>query len=83
MQFSSQITYLRRQLSVCCVRAVADCLLTRLLQVGQAGPGAAAAARRRSIALGLEERGRKERAAHWLLHPRGHRVLRRGQFLEE
>ena len=59
-QFSSQKTYLRRQLSVCCVRAVADCLLTRLLQVGKAGPEAGAAARRSSIALGLEERGRKE-----------------------
>ena len=55
----------------------------RVKTLGQAGLGAAAAARRKSIALGLEERGRKERAAHWLLHTRGHRVLRRGHFMEE
>ena len=82
-QYSSQITYLRRQLSVCCVRAVAECLHTRLLQVGQVGPGAAAANRRREMALAREEKGRRERAAHWLLHTRGQRVVQRGQFMDE
>ena len=36
----------------------------------------------RALAMAQQERGRKERAAHWLLHTRGHRVLQRGQFLE-
>ena len=27
------------------------------------------------------EKARRERAAHWLLHTRGHQVLQRGQFL--
>ena len=78
---ASNLTYLRRQISVCAVRAVADSLLSRLQQAGPAGRGAATAARRRAEAFGREERGRKERAAHWLLHTRGHRVLQRGQFL--
>ena len=79
--YSSSITYLRRQVSVCAVRAVADCLFSRLLQVGQQGPGAAQAARRRAFAMSREEKARRERAAHWLLHTRGHQVLQRGQFL--
>ena len=78
---ASNLTYLRRQISVCAVRAVADSLLSRLQQAGPAGRGAATAARRRAEAFGREERGRKERAAHWLLHTRGHQVLQRGQFL--
>ena len=79
---ASNLTYLRRQLSVCGVRSVADSLLCRLQQAGPAGRGAAAAARRRAEAFGREERGRRERAAHWLLHTRGYRVLQRGQFLQ-
>ena len=78
---ASDLTYLRRQLSVCAVRAVADSLLARLQQAGPAGRGEAAAARRRAEAFGREERGRRERAAHWMLHTRGYRVLQRGQFL--
>ena len=78
---ASNLTYLRRQLSVCAVRAVADSLLARLQQAGPAGRGAAVAARRRAEAFGREERGRRERAAHWLLHTRGYRVLQRGRFL--
>ena len=81
-QFASSLTYLRRQVSVCAVRAVADSLFSRLLQVGQQGPGAAAAARRRSFAMAREEKARRERSAHWLLHTRGHQVLQRGQFME-
>ena len=57
---------------------MAECLHTRLLQVGQVEPGAAAATRRREMALAMEKKGRRERAAHWLLHTCGHRVLRRG-----
>ena len=79
---ASNLTYLRRQMSVCGVRSVADSLLCRLQQAGPAGRGAAAAARRRAEAFGREERGRRERAAHWLLHTRGYRVLQRGQFLQ-
>ena len=66
---------------MCAVRAVADSLLARLQQAGPAGQGEAAAARRRAEAFGREERGRRERAAHWMLHTRGYRVLQRGQFL--
>ena len=77
-QFFSQITYLRRQLSVCCVRAVTDCLTNMGLQVRQAGPDTAPGKKRRIIALGLEETGRKEKTAHLLLYTRGHMVLRRG-----
>ena len=80
-KLASNLTYLRRQISVCAVRAIADSLLSRLQQVGPGGRGAASAARRRAEAFGREERGRRERAAHWLLHTRGHRVLQRGQFL--
>ena len=75
-------SYLRRQLSVCGVRAVADSLLCRLQQAGPAGRGAAAAARRRTEAFGREERGWRKRATHCLLHTRGYRVLQRGQFLQ-
>ena len=50
-QYSSRITYLRIQLSVCCVCAVAECLHIRLLQVGQVSPGVTAAKRRREMAM--------------------------------
>ena len=80
---ASNLTYLRRQLSICAVRSVADSLFCRLQQAGDApGRGARLAAQRRALAMAQQERGRKERAAHWLLHTRGHRVLQRGQFLE-
>ena len=79
-RLASNLTYLRRQVSVCAVRAVADSLLNRLQQAGYAR-GAAQAAKRRAEALGREERGRRERAAHWMLHTRGYRVLQRGKFL--
>ena len=81
-KIASNLTYLRRQLSVCGVRAVADSLLCRLQQAGPAGRGAAAVARRRTEAFGREERGWRKRATHCLLHTRGYRVLQRGQFLQ-
>ena len=62
---------------VTCVWAGAECLHNRLLLVGSSGLGA----RRKDIALGLEEKGRKERAAHWLLHTRGHRGPQRDRQL--
>ena len=77
---ASTIAYLRRQISVCVVRAAADSLFSRLLQVGQQGPGASQAAKRRAQAMAREEKGRKERAAHWLLHTKS-RILQRGQFM--
>ena len=79
-QFSSTITYLRRQVSACAVRAVADALFSRLLLVGQEGAGVAA--RSRAFAMMKEEKTRKERSSHWILHTRGQQVLRRGQFME-
>ena len=79
---ASHLTYLRRQVSVCAVRGMAESLLVRLQQVGVGpGGGAAQAAKRRAQAMAREERGRRERAAHWLQHTRGYRVLNRGQFL--
>ena len=78
---ASTISYLRRQVLLACVRANADSLLTLLLQVGEPGTGAAQAANRRSQALGREEKGRRERAAHWLLSIRGNRGLQGGHFM--
>ena len=52
---------IRRALSVTIVRANAMCLLERLSQLG---PGAGAAAKRRQVALQLEERRRQDRQAH-------------------
>ena len=81
---ASHLTYLRRQISVCAVRSMAESLLVRLQQAGQGpGGGAAQAAKRRAQAMAQEERGRRDRAAHWLLHTRGYRVQNRGQFLKE
>ena len=79
---ASHLTYLKRQISVCAVRGMAESLLVRLQHagVGQGG-GAAQAAKRRGLAMAREERGRRERAAHWLQHTRGYRVLNRGHFL--
>ena len=77
---ASIITYLRRQLSICVVRANVECLFARLQQVG-AGHGAAQAAKRRAWSQSQEERGRRERAAHWLAQTKGHRSLKRGHFM--
>ena len=78
--YASTIAYLGRQISVCAVRAAADSLFSRLLQVGQQGPGALQAAKRRAQAMAREEKGRKDRAAHWLLLTKS-RILQRGQFM--
>ena len=50
----------RRAFSVTLVRAQALCLLERLAHLG---PGARAAAQRREVTMGLEERRRRERQA--------------------
>ena len=50
----------RRALSVTIVRANALCLLERLSQLG---PGAGAAAKRRQVAVRMEERRRQDRQA--------------------
>ena len=79
---ASHLSYLRRQISVCAVRGMAESLLVRLQQAGVGpGGGAAQAAKRRAQAMAREERGRRERAAHWLQHTRGYRVLNCGQFM--
>ena len=57
---ASNLTYLRRQMSVCGVRSVADSLLCRLQQAGPAGRGAAAAARRHSEGESLREGGQRD-----------------------
>ena len=51
---------IRRAFSVTIARANAMCLLERLSQLG---PGAGAAAKRRQVALRLEERRRQDRQA--------------------
>ena len=79
---ASHLTYLRRQIYVCAVRGMAKSLFVRLQQAGVGpGGGAAQAAKRRGQAMAREERGRRERATHWLQHTRGYRVINRGQFL--
>ena len=58
--FSKMVGDTRWALSVTIVRANALCLLERLSQLG---PGAGAAAKRRQVAVRLEERRRQDRQA--------------------
>ena len=72
-KLASNLTYLRRQVSVCAVRAVADSLLARLQHSGPPGRGAAQAARRRALGRGDEEGGEgeeREGSALAAPHPR-------------
>ena len=59
-QLGKMVGDTRRALSVTIVRANALCLLERLSQLG---PGAGAAAKRRQVAVRLEERRRQDRQA--------------------
>ena len=59
-QLGKVVGEMRRALSVTIVRANALCLLERMSQLG---PGAGAAAKRRQVALRLEERRRQDRQA--------------------
>ena len=58
-QVASNLTYLRRQLSICAVRSEADLLFCRLHQAGVGpGNGARLAPQRRALAMAKQERGR-------------------------
>ena len=74
---SKAITQIRQNLSVVSVRSQSECLLSRMLLVG---PGANQAASRRHLAVGQEERMRRERAAHFLAKVTGRQIIRRGRF---
>ena len=77
-ELGAVIGQIRRSLSTTCVRAQAQCLLSRLNQVGQ---GVTQAANRRKWAALEEDRMRKERIAQWIGRDRGRNLVRRGQFL--
>ena len=68
----------RRSLSTTCVRAQAQCLLTRLNCLGQ---GYANAFKRRQWASKEEEKMKCERQAQWISRVRGRNLVSRGQFL--
>merc|ERR1712215_570829 len=69
---------IRRMLSTVSVRAQAQCLLTRMSQVGE---GIDKAVQRRRWVSVEEERMRKEREAQWIGRVRGQNIVRWGQFL--
>ena len=68
----------RRMLSTASVRAQAQCLLTRMSNMGE---GVGQAVKRRHLAAAQEERMQKERQAQWVGRVRGRNIVRRGQFL--
>ena len=69
--------YLRRRLSSAVMRANVQCLLERLLLVGE---GQGQADKRREWARREEEHARLEREAHWLERITGRNLSRRGDF---
>ena len=69
------IGQMRRQLSCSFIRSQALCLLSR---IGQLGPGAKAAANRRSDALRADTARRREGQAHWQAHIKGRGLGRVG-----
>ena len=69
------ISGLRRRVGVMAVRCQASSLLGRLESLG---PGGAAARGRRSQALELDRRWRREEQAHSLATRQGHRILQTG-----
>ena len=71
---------IRRMLSTAGIRAQAQCLLTRMANVGE---GVGEAAKRRHWAAVEEEKMRRERMAQWIGRARGRNIVRRGQFLLE
>ena len=68
---------IRRRLSSTFIRAQALCLLSR---IGQLGPGAKAAARRREDAMRADTARRREAQAHWQAHIRGRGLGRVGML---
>ena len=71
------VEQIRRSFSTTCVRAQAQCLISRMNNVGE---GYAMAAKRRQWAARQEENMRKERQSQWLGRIRGSNLIRRGQF---
>ena len=69
---------LRRSLSTTCVRAQAQCLISRLQCIGK---GFAQAAKRRKWAALEDQKMRQERQAQWVGKDRGRNLVRKGQFL--
>ena len=68
---------IRRRLSQVVVKAQAECLLSRLHQVG---PGSRAMAQRRQWTLQQESRMKQERQAQWLRKTEGVFTLRKGHI---
>ena len=69
---------IRKQLSVAAVRTQADCLITRL---GNVGEGTGAAGKRRGNVIRWERRWEKEMQAEMVCERQGRRILRRGQIM--
>ena len=69
---------IRKQLSVAAVKTQADCLITRL---GNVGEGAGAAGKRRGNVIRWERRWEKEMQAEMVCERQGRRILRRGQIM--
>ena len=68
----------RRLISTCAVRAQAMCTLAR---VGLITPAARDAARRRQVAMRMEEQMREERRAQWMASLQGPGLAGRGRCL--
>ena len=68
---------IRRRLSQVVVKAQAECLLSRLHQVG---PGSRSMAQRRQWALQEDQKMRRERQAQWLRKTEGVYTIRKGHI---
>ena len=68
---------IRKQMSVAAVKTQADCLITRM---GNVGEGAGAAGKRRKGVIRWERRWEKEMQAEMVCEMQGQRIVRRGQF---
>ena len=68
----------RKQLSVAAVRTQADCLITRM---GNVGEGAGPAGNRRQKVIRWERRWEKEMQAEMVCERQGQRILRRGHIM--
>ena len=77
-ELGTVVGQVRRMLSTASIRAQAQCLLTRMANVGE---GVGEAAKRRHWAAVEQEKMRKERLAQWTGRVRGRNIVRRGQFL--
>ena len=69
---------IRRKMSTASIRAIGNCLLSRLRMLGE---GSKNAAKRRQWAMREDQRMTNERRAVWLAQVAGRGLVRRGQFL--